>query len=282
MTLIRKESVHHMTARHDTRVKTISATLLALLCALACWPASAGAYELPEDVSNPDEFHISINLGMWATRMDGSMGVKDVSATIDEDFWDVLDFLKFGIFPGVEVRKSNWVFSVNGMYARLEDDFSVQGPFVKRGGTVTLDQAYIDATVGYTIVDSKTTGGHPVPIQITPLAGIRWTYLKVEVDPDNFSSRDDSKYWVDPIIGGMINVGLAEKVKWRTIGTIGGFGVGSKLTWSAASFIDIQLFKNGWLNVGYQAVAWDYEASGGFDLDLTLSGPWIGFTWQIK
>jgi hypothetical protein len=53
--------------------------------------------------------------------------------------------------------------------------------------------------------------------------------------------------------------------------------VGSDLTWSAATYLDWKLSKSVTMNIGYRALAWDFE-NDKFLWDITLHGPWIGVT----
>ena len=45
-------------------------------------------------------------------------------------------------------------------------------------------------------------------------------------------------------------------------GDVGGFGVGSDLTWQVEGSLGLQVTKNIWAEAGYRALGVDYEADG--------------------
>ncbi|MCP4402668.1 MAG: hypothetical protein GY801_35850, partial [bacterium] len=60
---------------------------------------------------------------------------------------------------------------------------------------------------------------------------------------------------------------------------VGGFGVGSDLTWSVSSFLGYQFTPLFSLWGGYRALGVDYQTGSGTDVfkyDMTMSGPIIG------
>lgn len=71
--------------------------------------------------------------------------------------------------------------------------------------------------------------------------------------------------------------------RWRFTlrGEIGGFGIGSDLTWHALTWFTCQQSERfGW-HVGYRAIAYDYEEGQGRNYqhyDLLQHGPGIGVT----
>jgi len=69
------------------------------------------------------------------------------------------------------------------------------------------------------------------------LAAGRYTHLKIEFDFKRLSSRDKSKDWVDPFIGGVTQIGLTDKLSLRVRADIGGFGVGSDLSWHSVGLL---------------------------------------------
>jgi hypothetical protein len=109
--------------------------------------------------------------------------------------------------------------------------------------------------------------------------GVRYTSVSLDINPDQAATFGDNEDWWDPYIGVQAVVGLKRNLDFRTTATIGGFGISgsSDLSWSAAAFLDWRLNHYIGLNLGYRALAWDYE-DGGFEWDVCLHGPWLGLT----
>jgi hypothetical protein len=70
-------------------------------------------------------------------------------------------------------------------------------------------------------------------------------------------------------------LGLTRTLDGRTTGSIGGAGGESNLEWSAATYLDWRFAKGWTLNVGYRALAWNFQDDD-FKWDITFFGPWIG------
>ena len=71
---------------------------------------------------------------------------------------------------------------------------------------------------------------------------------------------------------------LSERCSLRSEADIGGFGVGSDLTWNAQAVAGYHFTVAGYeafAAAGYRALYWDYK-NGGFAWDVTMSGPMLG------
>ena len=97
---------------------------------------------------------------------------------------------------------------------------------------------------------------------------------------------DESKSWVDPLVGLRWVWPFAENWALILYGDIGGFGVGSDLTWQGIFRIDWQPWENVALTAGYRALYQDYEdgtrgTRDYFAMDATYHGPLLGieFRW---
>jgi hypothetical protein len=65
---------------------------------------------------------------------------------------------------------------------------------------------------------------------------------------------------------------------------IGGFGVGSDLTWSALAALDWSLSESFGLVFGYRALDTDYSDGSGenrFAFDMLVSGPLLGLRYNF-
>ena len=72
----------------------------------------------------------------------------------------------------------------------------------------------------------------PRGAQLEALAGVRITDLRTEINGRHGLPKfDDDKTWVDPVIGLQGRLELTERWEAFAEGDIGGFGVGSDITW---------------------------------------------------
>lgn len=86
--------------------------------------------------------------------------------------------------------------------------------------------------------------------------------------PDNVSGTKD---WIDPIIGMRTRYNFTDHCYAVARADIGGFGVGSDLSWQAYAGIGYQFNPRVTLELGYRHLQMDYT-SGGFTYDTATSG----------
>lgn len=86
----------------------------------------------------------------------------------------------------------------------------------------------------------------------------------------------DDRIWIDPTVG--INTALyaSESILFRFGGDVGGFGVGSDLTWQSWASIGVKISKRAGIAAGYRVMYHEYE-DGDFRYDISMKGPTLGF-----
>jgi hypothetical protein len=209
--------------------------------------------------------------------MDGEVGVRNRTANVDEDFWDIFDVLDFTAALNVEVRYcGHWLFFVNAIYIKTEEDARPGGLLSGIISEVDLTQKYVnsDFGVGYNLFPKKR-------LRLEPFGGGRLTYLDAEIDlhiagPNPEFSR--SRTWVDPIVGLMFQYPTDSRFSLIAEADIGGFGVNSDSTWQAQGGIEWDVTRHFYLRGTYRHLSTDYDDDG-LLYDVALSGPQleIGF-----
>ena len=219
---------------------------------------------------------------LFAAGVDGTTGIRGVTADLSvpvEKLVQQLDSAFMGIF---EARRGNWLFAFDGMYFRLEGEGSRswQGPFGIGSATgeleVTVKQQVYQPSVGYRIVDGRTT--------LYVIGAARYTELDTDLNlvtttggllPGGTRNLSGSKSWWDPVVGASIAVPVAEH--WSITGylDVGGFGVGSDLTYQAIAGANWQFAKNFSAKAGYRYLKQDFEDDG-FVWDMALHGLYLG------
>ena len=81
--------------------------------------------------------------------------------------------------------------------------------------------------------------------------------------------------WVDPYVGFQGRYQIADNLYAVGRGDIGGFGVGSELTWNLYGAIGTSLSETTTMEIGYRYLYTDY-VTGGFEYDAAMKGLFIG------
>ncbi len=113
-----------------------------------------------------------------------------------------------------------------------------------------------------------------------PLLGLRQVGQEAVASTGNLS-------WVDPLVGVRVRQELASGDEFQLKGDIGGFGVGSKISWQAVGGY-VHNFQFNGLNcqgmIGYRALEVDYSKGSGVQqsgLDVVMHGPIVGLGLQF-
>ena len=86
--------------------------------------------------------------------------------------------------------------------------------------------------------------------------------------------------WIDPLIGARAFYAFNDRLSVMGQADIGGFGVGSDLTWSLLGTFNY-VFNDTWSgSLGYKYLSVDYDDDG-YVFDVDLSGPVLGVTYRF-
>lgn len=218
------------------------------------------------------KWHFALIGYVWAAGAHGLSSPRDPlpPVKLDLSFGDVMKAFKFAFMGAAEARKDRLVFLGDLMWVHLGEDkgLTVRGHDF---ADVSIDSktTAITALAGYRVVDKG-------PVTIDLLAGARLNGNKQAFDytgPLNNVSASLSKTWVDPIIATRIQAPLGNRVSASLYGDIGGFGIGSDLTWQAAGTVNYRINRNMWLGAGWRYFKINYDTSSGFLYDVAQSGP---------
>ena len=120
--------------------------------------------------------------------------------------------------------------------------------------------------------------------QITLFAGAQYNNLSIEFNgPLGFNPSGTQDWW-DPILGTQLSLPLGKHFSLNVRGDLGGFGLGSDLTWQAFPYVSWQFTKWGSLQLGYRWIYADYETGSGlsrFKYDVLTHGPQLGVTFSF-
>ena len=215
---------------------------------------------------------------VWIPTVTGDIGLGAQGIPLNLNAGDLLDVFEFGGLIRGEVRhKSGWGVSVDHIFADLGTGFDI---------LIGDVDASIDAAITEVAVIRRIESGRD---SFEPYAGIRHWNADVTAEIQSFffnGTVEVGDKWTDPIVGLRYLHPMGER--WRLIaqGDIGGFGAGSKFSWNAATGASYALSRRSQFQIVYRVLSVDREspAIGGgspVDLDLSISGPLIGFAYQF-
>jgi hypothetical protein len=207
---------------------------------------------------------------LWGAGMDGTAGVRDVTADVNQSFGDILDNLEMGFMGMYRASKDRYSVTVDGVYMGLGT--TVRGPGGLTKADVDLNQSALEVDGGYEVVDRLVVFG-----------GLRYnnmnTKLQVTGALDNVRKADATEDWIDPVIGAHYTLPFNDQWSANFRGDIGGFGIGSDFAWQGIATLRWQATPGLGVLAAYRYMAMDYDNGSDndyFKYDMALSGPALG------
>ena len=163
-------------------------------------------------------------------------------------------------------------------FAKIGPDRSTEGP-----GTAGVGQTAFDALVGGRYWYQRAD----LTINLTGTLTLNVPAYDLEVSRDRTKviARSGVVSWVDPYVGLRARHKLAPRQDLSLEGDIGGFGVGSRISWQALGAYRFEFGTTGnigWAGVvGYRALYVDYVQGSGntlFETNLLQHGPLLGLS----
>ena len=238
-----------------------------LAAALVFLPGAQAAAE-----SGSGDWVFTIAPYLFAAGMDGDITVKGFEADVDVPFSDIISDLHFAAMLHFDMRSERWVVSSDLIYVDLDS-------------TTDIALGAATATVKQTIFD--VVGGYRVSPIVTLLAGARYVDLSSGLRYSGQlvdESVEAGKSWIDPLIGVHVIAPLSDKWWIGVHGDIGGFAIGSNLTWQAYADIGFRASRVVSIILGYRAIDFDYEDGSGTDYfryEMLISGPQLGVAFSF-
>ncbi len=224
---------------------------------------------LPTQLFGQDDaskWSVDVSLYGLAPGMSGDVTAKGVNADLDVPFETIWNNLDLGAMGKVRVGYDRWALTTDVIYMGLKAS--------KNGVSADLDQWVAEPSLSYRVID-----------EVEVLAGTRYNNISGEIRGPGILPQPriatGSQDWWDPIVGANLNLPLGHNFSLKARMDIGGFGVGSDLTWQAFPYLSWRFTNWGSLQAGYRWVYTDYENGSGssrFRYDVMTQGPQVGFT----
>lgn len=239
-------------------------------------PASAQAPAISaEDESEAKRW--SVTPYFWAPEIEGAITVRGNRASGLVPFSDILDQLDLAALVHIERAGGDWSILLDAVSMWLSQDFD--GPL---DAEIELTLVTTELASAYRLADLDERVG--VPISIDGLVGMRYVYIAEDLDTNAGPSREVDDDFLDPIVGARGQWRITEGFWLGARGDIGGFSIGSKLSWQLIGTLGWDPAE--WLSVigGYRLLDIDYTKDTGpteSGLDVQFRGPMLGVMFRF-
>lgn len=245
---------------------------------LACWVALAllsasgppggrpgGAIPAGDPREDPDRWRFEFTPYLWFASLDGTLRLEPLpTVRLDATPTEPLVNLDFALADAFTARKGPWVVLADVTFTKLGVDETLSS------NDVEIDSVLLWASLagGYAVVDAPRT-------RLELFGGARYLLLDNDGRSEGSINASNSKTedWLDPIVGFDARAELGGRWSAGLLADIGGFGVGSDLSYELLPRISYAWNEIITLNVGYRLLAMDFESSQ-LDYDVREAG-WI-------
>ncbi|MCD1633939.1 YfaZ family protein [Martelella mediterranea] len=225
---------------------------------------------------------------VWMTGMSGDVSPFRRAPTvhIDSSFSDILEELNIAGFANAWGTNGAFGFYADLMYVDTTAN-EASGPVAIPAYGITVPG--IDVSVDSKLFSGALFGGVRLAetdaFRLDALGGIRFAHLTTEVTasipsvPRGYSAKSEFG-WVDPALGFRMAYDAGDRVSLVGQADVGGFSVGSDLTWQAMATVNYRITKATALSFGYRYMSIDYDDDGHV-FDTVLQGPTVGLSFRF-
>lgn len=209
----------------------------------------------------------------------GAWGKTDITGPtppvdLNLPFGKVLKAFKFAFMGAAEAKHDRIVVLGDLTFIHLD----------ARQGIGVRDPDFLKAELDSRTAEITLMGGYRVvnqgPMTLDLLAGGRMNWFKTNLQlegPNRELAGDVKKSWFDPLVGARVGAPLGGKWGIGVYGDIGGFDVGSKITWQLAPTVTYQINHKMTLGAGWRYWKVNYTTGNDFLYNVHQSGPLITF-----
>jgi len=252
----------------------MNAHVLPFLRRLPCSCVIVAATLVPVAHADPgpaeDAWRVQATPYAWLSGLDGTVKPfrSAPSVHVSKSGSELLENLDAAAFLTASARRGSFVMQGDLTHASTSDSAGLPFGLTARA---KVRQTSVTLTAGRTVAPSEQA-------RVDLMAGLRYWDINAAVSvPGVVAARSGSRF-VDPVAAVRWRHALGPR--WSSIvhGDVGGFGVGSKVTWQAMALGNYQATDRLFVSVGYRHLSLDYTDDGR-RLDFALSGPLAGLTY---
>jgi len=210
--------------------------------------------------------------------LEGDAYVGPLHVPVDMSISDVFDALEFGAMGAYRADNGTWSITGDATFMGLGG--TGKGP--RRGlvkADVDVDQTTLSVTLGRRLTPSLEAlfslsyFDLSTDVKVTTTGPLGLVTAKASAGAD----------WIDPLVGLQYNVPIGDAWRFNLRGDVGGFGVGSDMTYQVLTNLRWQANERFGVAFGYRLIAFDYEDGNEGTrhyqrYDLVEQGPFVGMT----
>jgi len=220
--------------------------------------------------------HTLFVYGMGAA-IDGDAQIGPLEVPVDVSISELFDALEFGAMAAYRADNGTWSYTVDATFMALGGSSKTDRGNVL--GKLDIDQMTLMGTVGRRLTPSLEVLASLAYFDLSTKLQVKTTNPVTGEVTTRRAGKDPS--WVDPMIGLQFSVPVGERWRIGLRGDVGGFGIGSDLSYQALASLRWAASDRVGVYFGYRLISFDYE--DGKDLqyeryDLTEQGPLAGFS----
>lgn len=229
-----------------------------------------------------DEWKQTVVMYGMGAALDGESQIGPLKVPVDLSISDVFDALEMGAMAAYRADNGTWSVTGDVTYMGLGGHSKGERGLVR--GDLDIDQATFMGTVGRRVSDHVELLFSLAYFDLSADVVVKSTAPGTGQVTTRKASTDAS--WVDPMVGVHYDWPFREDWKLNLRGDVGGFGVGSDLSYQLLATAQWQSKGGLGAAFGYRLIAFDYEdgnsgAAGYERFDLTEQGPVVGLTYTF-
>jgi hypothetical protein len=243
-------------------------------------PSASGTPQVGLPPEEDSDWHILVAPYLWFPGVHGTTGLDGHDLSIHATPGDLLSHFRFGLMGGVELHRKRLVLSMDMMWVRLGDDkplLALEDIGIVKTANMKAQEFILTPKIGVRVINEEK-------VKIDALTGFRYWHLgeSLNFNPSTLGLSFSNSYnWVDPLVGGRIQVALSPKIVVNILGDVGGWGTGSQLDYQVAGLLGYKIKPKWTLQAGYRYMGVDYRSSG-FLFNVITSGAIVGATINLK
>jgi len=224
----------------------------------------------------------SLTIYGWLPSIDGSTQDNDADPLYEVEAESVLDALEMAAFAAGEIWRGDLGLMFDFAYVDLSSDVRL-----RNGPDLGLVDTDAETKAAFASVALARNLWRKPASSVDLYAGLRGYWVEAVANADlrlgarasaDFSTAGDVT-WLDPFLGVRAVVPVTDRWSLSGRADLGGFGLGSDLTWQALGVANFAATEALSLSLGYRYMSIDYQK--GPVLDLDLYGPVVGLTFRF-
>jgi hypothetical protein len=277
-------------------------------------PMPTKAIMSPAPVLDPWTFNVTPYA--WVSLLHGSATVKGRTTDVSVGVNEITDLVRrseipkdlFALMGYFEARKGRFsvfadlAYMKIGLGASMSRSRGVDAVNASVGASAGLkfEMAIAEIAAAYEVARWGSMGAPGTGTAVDVFGGVRGWWQKIDVsvaasgttnvgdltrNADGTFTASRGVSWADPLVGVRLRHQFAPGWNFMASGDVGGFGVGSRLSWQVLATVNYDFYvrKNvTWSGMlGYKSLYVDYAQGSGlshYEYNMTMHGPILGIS----